>query len=161
MLLLSHYVKLGHYIQTSIRGKKTQNKTKLINHLFHCWINKLKLAFPNCQAEMVSAELHIRFNELNSQERRCSIQTAQKWLMYNWWVTQCREFYVRAGCYHLEPQCKCAAGSDIREVCSHDSSPESVPRPMQRLVCIWLHLSSVIYGTVATSNNNTFWHLKD
>lgn len=29
------------------------------------------------------------------------------------------------------------------------------------LCASWLHLSSVIYGTVATSNNNTFWHLKD
>lgn len=91
LLSICHTMKkLGHY--NSTLKKKTQ--TKLINHLFHCWINKVKLPRSNCQAALASAELHIGFNELTSQERRCSIHTAQKWLMHNWWVTQCGEFDV-------------------------------------------------------------------
>lgn len=82
--------KKGH----SNRTERKKNQNKVINHTFHCWTNKEKLPCSNCRAALVSAELHIGSNELTSQERRCSIQTAPKWLMFNRWVTQGWEFDV-------------------------------------------------------------------
>lgn len=48
--------------------EQEKGKTKFINHLFHCWINKVKLPRSNCRAALVSTELHIPSNELTSQE---------------------------------------------------------------------------------------------